>query len=81
VGQEQIRELARRAAIEVLELEPGELRDDADFHAELGGDSLQQLELVTMLEKQLGVRFRLNHAAEINSVDDAVRIGASYVGT
>lgn len=77
----ELRETVRDAMATILELEPDELRDDADFYGELGGDSLQKLELVVALEKRLGVHFADGDAARMNSVDAIVRVARDASGS
>lgn len=46
-------ELARALVAKVLEVEPGEVADDADFRDDLDADSLQLAEIAAILEGDL----------------------------
>ncbi|MBA0049525.1 acyl carrier protein [Streptomyces sp. AJS327] len=67
----EIRAVVRESALRIFELEPGELADDTAFEA-VGGDSIQRLELVSVLQEQLGVVFTVEEEVEIVSVRAAV---------
>ncbi|GAB2584488.1 hypothetical protein GCM10027168_16560 [Streptomyces capparidis] len=70
---DEIRAAVRDIALEILELEPDELSDEADLE-ELGGDSIMRLELVAALQERLGVRYTVEDEVRINSVRTAVEI-------
>ncbi len=68
-------ELAVRAGIRevvarVLTMPVEEVDDDADFYEDLGGDSLQKLEVITRVEGMFGCRFTDEQAAASNNVDE-----------
>lgn len=71
--EEEIRRTVREIALEILELEPDELTDKMNFE-DAGGDSIQRLELVTALRRELGVEYTLEDEARIESVRTAVRV-------
>lgn len=67
----EIRTVVRENALKIFELEPEQLADDASFES-LGGDSIQRLELVSLLQDELGVVFSVEEEVEIVSVRAAV---------
>lgn len=71
--EEEIRRTVREIALEILELEPDELTDKMNFE-DAGGDSIQRLELVTALRRELGVEYTLEDEARIESVRTAVQV-------
>ncbi|KRV49931.1 hypothetical protein AQ490_17870 [Wenjunlia vitaminophila] len=71
--EDEIRAAVREVALEILELEPEELADEADLE-DLGGDSIMRLELVSALQQRLGVRYTVDDEVRINSVKSAVEI-------
>ena len=79
MDQREIRRIVGEVVMDVLELELEELSDDADFHTDLGGDSIQRLELVVALEKRFDIQYALNDEARMNCIDDVVEITQSYV--
>lgn len=79
MDQREIRRIVGEVVMDVLELELEELSDNADFHTDLGGDSIQRLELVVALEKRFGIQYALNDEARMNCIDEVVEITQSYV--
>lgn len=75
---DEIRNEANRIVMEIYELEPDELRGDADFHNVFGGDSIQKLELILTLERRFGVRYTLSDQASINCINDIVEVTGKY---
>ena len=71
--QEEIRLIVREVVTDILELEPTELTDDADFEY-VGADSLQRLEVIDTLRKRFGTRYTIEQESRMNSVHDVVEI-------
>lgn len=59
--------------IEHLGLKPAQVTDDARLVADLGADSLDQVELVMALEEKFGISIPDADAEKIVSVGDAIR--------
>jgi acyl carrier protein len=72
-SEEEIRDGVRSVVMTILELEPDELDDDADFDS-LGADSLLRMEILSSLGKRFGVRPTLEQEARMNSVSNAVGV-------
>lgn len=62
----------REVFAEILELRADEVPDDAAFYDDLGGDSLQKLDLAVALETEFAVTFTDEDVARISTVADAV---------
>ncbi|MCF6524488.1 acyl carrier protein [Streptomyces sp. JJ36] len=71
--EDALRTLVREHALRILELEPQELADATTFE-DAGGDSLQRLELVSVLQDELGVQFSVDDEVRITSVKAAVEV-------
>lgn len=78
MDRDEIRRIAAEVVSEILELDADELRNDADFHTDLGGDSIQRLELIVTLEKRFGVHYSPGDERAMNCVNDIVTITEKY---
>jgi len=56
---------------EILETDPARLRDGDRLREDLGLDSLQSLELLSMLSEELRVDLPMEEAMELSTVADA----------
>ena len=63
----------------VLQLDPTEITDDANFIFDLGADSLQSVELVAGFEEEFDIEMDQDKALEIQNIDDAVNFISSYL--
>ena len=61
---------ARECVAEILEAPLAEIPGDANLRQDLDVDSLQQLELVTMLEDRFGVLLDADDLSEVDSIED-----------
>lgn len=71
------RERLRAIVAEVLDLEPDDITDDANFIDDLGVDSLMALEIVVVLEKRFGVRFAETELRQVTSLGQAYDLVAA----
>ncbi len=83
--RDQIFELVRDRLADILEIEPGQIREGDSFADDLDADSLALIELVEALEEELGERtvgFRIEDEdlQDLKSVRDAVDYVDSKVG-
>ncbi|HYA44949.1 MAG TPA: acyl carrier protein [Acidimicrobiales bacterium] len=74
--REQVLELVRRSLADILETNPGRIAEGSSF-GDLGADSLALIELVEVLEKELGTQvagFRIDDEdlEDLKTVRDAV---------
>jgi acyl carrier protein len=63
----------------VLEMDPSEIADDANFIFDLGADSMQSLELVAGFEEEFNIELDEDKALEVQNIDDAVDFVAGYL--
>jgi acyl carrier protein len=64
----------RALAAEIFEVRLDEVTDRAAFYEDLGIDSLQKVELVVRIERQLGVRLTDDEAAGLRDLGDAFTV-------
>jgi acyl carrier protein len=76
--KEKIKKIVDEVVMEIFELEPEELKEDADLYCDIGGNSIQKLELIVALERRLGIRYALSEETNMNCVRDIVLITESY---
>ena len=57
----------------VLKLDPGEIKLEHDFAADLGAESVQSIELVAMFEEVFGVEMDEQASLAVETVGDAVK--------
>jgi acyl carrier protein len=69
----------REIVIDVLELEPQELSDDADFVDEYQADSLRAIEILARLEKKYKVEIPQSELAEMRNLTAVCQVLARYV--
>lgn len=62
----------RTAAVDVLQVQPEQVTEDASFAEDLEADSLDLVELVMSLEDALDVKIEEDDLAEVTTVRDAV---------
>lgn len=65
------RDLTIRLIAEVLEVEPTTIAPSARLREDLGLDSLQSLELLSLLGEELRVELPMEQALELETVEDA----------
>lgn len=78
MDEQQIRTTARAIVAEILEVDQTDLRDDAPF-LDLGGNSVQQMEIVVELSSRFGVTYTRREEEMVTSVDEAVAITRAHV--
>ncbi|GAB3813347.1 acyl carrier protein [Micromonospora zhanjiangensis] len=64
----------RALAADTFEVETADVTEDAAFYEDLGIDSLQKIEFVVRIERQLGVRLTDTEAAGLNSFGDVLAV-------
>ena len=71
MDEEKAFELFRNCAVEVLQVEPDQIRLDARFADDLDADSLDLLELALAVEEVFGVRVVEEELRGIETVEQA----------
>jgi acyl carrier protein len=64
----------RELAAEIFEISVDDVTEDAAFYEDLGVDSLQKVEFVVRIERQVGVRLTDVEAAGLHDIGDAVAV-------
>jgi acyl carrier protein len=64
----------------VLELEPEEIRDDANFVEEYEADSLRAIEILARIEKKYNVDIPQSELPEMQTLSAVHRVLAGYAG-
>ncbi|GAB3980095.1 hypothetical protein GCM10027615_57880 [Plantactinospora veratri] len=64
----------RDLAAEIFEVNPDEITEGAAFYEDLGIDSVQKVEFVVRIERQLGVRLTDEEAAGLQDFGDTLAV-------
>ncbi|MDY7101655.1 MAG: phosphopantetheine-binding protein [Actinomycetota bacterium] len=85
MSREEVLELVRDRLADILEIEPGTIKEGDSFADDLDADSLALIELVEALEEELGERsvgFRIedDDLEDLKTVRDAVDYVVGRVG-
>jgi acyl carrier protein len=70
----------RRLVAQVLDVDPTDVTDDARFAEDLGGDSLQAVEVLVELEKKYGVTFTKADVASLTSLPRTCELITAKLG-
>ena len=57
---------------QVLQLDPGEIKLENEFGADLGAESVQSIELVAMFEEEFGIEMDEDAALAVSQVGSAI---------
>ena len=57
---------------QVLQLDPGEIKLENEFGADLGAESVQSIELVAMFEEEFGIEMDEDAALAVSQVRSAI---------
>ncbi|GAA0459363.1 hypothetical protein Ade02nite_13350 [Paractinoplanes deccanensis] len=76
----QHRRQLRDLVADVLELEPGDLTETSSFVDEHGADSLQAIEILARLERDLGVLIPQEDASEMTTLAGVYAVVARHAG-
>jgi acyl carrier protein len=70
----------REIVSDVLELEPGELTDDASFVDEYDADSLRAIEILARLEKKYGIEIPQTELPRMTDLNAVVQVVSERAG-
>jgi acyl carrier protein len=70
----------RRLVAQVLDVDPADVTDDARFVEDLGGDSLQAVEVLVELERKYGVTFTKADVASLTSLPKTYELLTAKLG-
>ncbi|WP_371618414.1 acyl carrier protein [Streptomyces sp. NBC_00454] len=79
MNESDIRSGVREIVAIVLSLPQEEVRRSAHFYNDLGGDSLQKLEVIAYVESRFGCRLTNEQAATSDTVEDLTHQVALHV--
>lgn len=67
-----VEERVKTVTARVLHIEPGQIKPEDQFTADLGAESIQSVELVAMFEEEFELEMDEDEALAVQSVRDAV---------
>ena len=67
-----VEERVRGVTARVLRIEPGRIKLEDNFAADLGAESVQSIELVAMFEEEFGIEMDEDAALAVDTVGGAV---------
>jgi acyl carrier protein len=68
----------REIVADVLELEPEEIADEADFGEEYGADSIRAIEILSRLEKRYGIEIPQSELPQMRNLHSVYQVTAHY---
>ncbi len=71
---DKIIETINTVMVEEFEIDAGLLKPDALLYEDLGLDSLDAVDLIVMVDKELGVRIEEDEARSIRTLEDVYQI-------
>lgn len=67
-----VEERVKAVTARVLQADPGEIKPDSEFAADLGAESVQSVELVAAFEEEFGIEMDEDAALSVETVGGAV---------
>lgn len=71
---DKIIEIVNKMLVEEFEIDPDLLKPEALLYEDIGLDSLDAVDLIVMVDKQLGVRIEEDSARSIRTLEDVYNI-------
>ncbi|MDP6747248.1 MAG: phosphopantetheine-binding protein [Candidatus Poribacteria bacterium] len=78
-SNEEIRDRIINVTTMILNIDPSQIKDESDFSADLGAESLQSVELVAGFEEEFEIEMDEEEALSVSSVGAAVEYIAKVV--
>ena len=72
-----VEERVKAVTARVLKLDPAEIKNEDNFTADLGAESVQSIELVAMFEEEFGIEMDEDAALAVETVGGAVEFIAN----
>jgi acyl carrier protein len=76
---EELKNRVKKVIADVLEMNETEIKDWANFSADLGASSLQSIRLVAGFEEEFNIEMDEDKALQIQTVTDAVGFIKAYL--
>jgi len=67
-------EIVNRVLVEEFEIDPGLLKPEALLYEDIGLDSLDAVDLIVMVDKELGVKIKEEDAREIKTLENVYQV-------
>lgn len=74
-----VRSVVMTIASEVLEIDPGELREDQHLEDDLGTTSVMRLDFLVSLERWFGIEFDAGDAEKAMRLSEVIAVVQQYV--
>jgi len=68
-----VEERVKAVTANILKLNVDEIKNDDNFTADLGAESVQSIELVAMFEEEFGIEMDEDAALSVETVGDAIK--------
>lgn len=72
MDREQVKEELTKIVLYIFGVEESEVTEDADFRNDMYGDSLDEVEMIIMTEKEFDIQIKLEEADKVRTFGDAV---------
>ena len=79
MDKNEIRIRVKRVIAQVLERDPGEIADEADFVFDLGASSMQSIQLIAAFDEEFNIEMDQDKAMEVQNVSDATDFISTYL--
>lgn len=76
---EEVKSRVKKVIAEVLEMDPAEIDDQANFANDLGASSLQSIRLVAGFEEEFNIEMDEDKSLQVQTVSEAVTFISSYL--
>ena len=75
----QIKSELKEMMAEIMETEPGEIKDDAQFVQDLGMDSMMALEILAAIEKKYKLKIPEENLAKITNLKQVIELVGGFL--
>ena len=79
MDKNEIRIRVKRVIAQVLERDPGEIADEADFVFDLGASSMQSIQLIAAFDEEFNIEMDQDKTMEVQNVSAAADFISSYL--
>ena len=75
----EVKQRVKKVVSQVLEIDEGDIADDASFIYDLGADSMESMLLIGGFEEEFDIEMDVEKAQEVQTIDGAVEFIAGYL--